>query len=228
MRVQYERIPEGGAIDDAPKMSAEEYGQLMWSRLEGEYRRFAASALDFASPPQGAHVLEIGPGPGWAGIMVLEQRPDLHLIGIELSVDMIRAAEANAVRMGVGERASYRLGSAEKLEGIADSSVDLVFSRDSLHHWDDPGAAFASMLRVLKPEGRVYLSDERRDLSLSAWAFVYVFGLATMGGMSKYWRTSIRSAYTPEELRAMLPEAWGREWIVEGGFIDVRVRLGSL
>jgi ubiquinone/menaquinone biosynthesis C-methylase UbiE len=227
MRITYRRIPEGGAIDDEPTMSAEEYGKLMLSRLEGEYRRFASSALSFAAPPQGGTVLEIGPGPGWAGIMLLAQRPDLDLVGIDASTDMIRAAQANARDRGVGESASYRLGSAEKLEGIEDASVDLVISRDSLHHWDDPAAAFASMLRVLKPKGRAYLADERRDLSLSAWAFVYAFGLATMGGMSKYWRTSIRSAYTPSELRAMLPEAQGREWIVEGGFVDVHVALGS-
>jgi len=228
MRIQYQRIPEGGAIEDEGAMSAEAYGKLMLSRLEGEYRRFASSALASASPPQGGRVLEVGPGPGWAGIMLLAQRPDLSLTGIDASTDMIRAASANAAGRGLGARASYRLGSAEKLEGIADASVDLVISRDSLHHWDDPRAAFSSMLRVLKPEGRVYLADERRDLSLSAWALVYVFGQLSMGGMSKYWRSSIRSAYTPEELRALLPGAPGREWVVEGGFIDVHVRLGSI
>ncbi len=227
MRIQYQRIPEGGAIEDESAMSAEDYGKLMLSRLEGEYRRFASSAIAFASPPEGGRVLEVGPGPGWAGIMLLAQRPDLNLVGIDASADMIRAAMANATARGFGERASYRLGSAEKLEGIADASVDLVISRDSLHHWEDPAAAFAAMLRVLKPEGRVYLSDERRDLSLSAWALVYVFGALSMGGMSKYWRSSIRSAYTPEELRAMLPAVPGRGWIIEGGFIDVHVRLGT-
>jgi ubiquinone/menaquinone biosynthesis C-methylase UbiE len=225
MRIQYQRIPEGGAIEDESVMSAEEYGNLMLSRLEGEYRRFASSALAFASPHQGGRVLEVGPGPGWAGILLLAQRPDLSLAGVDSSTDMIRAASANAAAHKVGDRASYRLGSAEKLEGIADASVDLVISRDSLHHWDDPRAAFSSMLRVLRPEGKVYLSDERRDLSLSAWALVYAFGQLSMGGMSKYWRSSIRSAYTPEELRVLLPEAPGREWVVEGGFIDLSLRL---
>jgi len=226
MRIHIARKPEGGAIEDDDAMSAEEYGALMRSRLEGEYRRFAASALAFASPPEGGKVLELGPGPGWAGIMLLEQRPDLGLVGLDASEDMIRAASANAAAEGLGARVSYRLGSAEALEGVPEGSVDLVISRDSLHHWDRPRDAFASMLRALKPSGSIFLADERRDLSPAAWAFVYAFGTITMGAFSRYWRTSIRAAYSPGELREMLPPAPGREWVVEGGFLDLCLRLG--
>jgi ubiquinone/menaquinone biosynthesis C-methylase UbiE len=219
------RVPEGGAIHDEPQMRAEDYGEFMRSRLEGEYRRFAAQAIAFSSLPEGAKVREIGPGPGWAGIMLLEQRPDLRLEGLDASRDMVRAASANAAKAGFAESAGYRFGAAETLEGVPDSSVDLIISRDSLHHWDDPRAAFESILRVLKTEGKLYLADERRDLSLAAWGFVYAFGTITMGGMARFWRSSIRAAYSPEELRAMLPKATGREWRVEGGFLDLQVML---
>jgi SAM-dependent methyltransferase len=219
------RVPEGGAIRDEKSMSAEKYGEFMRSRLEGEYVRFAENALAWGAPAPGGSVLEIGPGPGWAGIMLLKRRPDLRLEGIDASPDMLRAASANAEKEGAGLNARYRIGTAERLEDVPDGSVDLVISRDSLHHWEDPRAAFQSILRVLKPSGRVYLADERRDLSLGAWAFVYAFGFLSMGSFSKYWRSSIRAAYTPEELRRMLPEGQGAAWRVDSGFIDLRAVL---
>jgi ubiquinone/menaquinone biosynthesis C-methylase UbiE len=226
MRTFKPRVPEGGAIKDANSMRAEKYGEFMRSRLEGEYIRFAENALAWSAPAPGGSVLEIGPGPGWAGIMLLKRRPDLRLEGIDASPDMLRAASANAVKEGVGLNARYRIGTAESLEGVPDGSVDLVISRDSLHHWEDPGAAFRSILRVIKPSGSVYLADERRDLTLGAWVFVYAFGFLAMGAFSKFWRSSIRSAYTPEELRGMLPEVPGLAWRVDGGFIDVVIRFG--
>jgi trans-aconitate methyltransferase len=92
MRTCRARVPERDAIEDSTSMNAETYGELMLSRLEGEYRRFAEAALAFARPPDGGLVLEIGPGPGWAGIMLLKAAPGLRLEGIDSSSDMIRAA----------------------------------------------------------------------------------------------------------------------------------------
>jgi len=222
------RIPEGGAIRDEDAMSAEEYGRLMISRLEGEYRRFAKEALAYGKPPRGGLVLEIGPGPGWAGIMLLKERPDLRLIGIDASEDMLRAASANAKAWGVAGRARYAPGSAEAREGAETGSADLVVSRDSLHHWENPLSAFASIARVLKPDGALYLSDERRNISAAAWAFVAVFGWLSMGRFSRYWRSSIRAGYTAGEARAFAAALVGRERLVEEGFIDLRIMAGPL
>lgn len=216
-----DRIPEGGAIEDGPEMPAEKYGRIMIGRLASEYDRFAADAVDAVGPPPDAAVLEIGPGPGWAGIRLLERNPGFRLVGVDSSADMIRAATVNAAARGIGARVLYRLGTAEALEGVPTNSVDLVISRDSLHHWADPRRAFDSILRVLKPKGSLFLRDERRDISAGAWAFVWVFGTLTMGSLSRYWRSSIRAAYTPRELKDLVPGAVGREWMIGWGFLDL-------
>lgn len=220
-----DRIPEGGAIKDAPEMPAEEYGRIMIGRLAAEYDRFAADAVAAAGPPRDAAVLEIGPGPGWAGIRLLERNPSFRLVGVDASADMVRAATANAEVRGLGDRAVYRLGTAEALEEVAPNSVDLVISRDSLHHWEDPRRAFDSILRALKPQGSLFLRDERRDISAGAWAFVWGFGTLTMGSLSRYWRSSIRAAYTPGELETLVPKTAGREWEIRRGFLDLTVVL---
>jgi ubiquinone/menaquinone biosynthesis C-methylase UbiE len=227
MRVFGKRVPEGGAIVDESAMSAEEYGEIMKRNLGSEYRRFADRVLKEAPPPENATVLEIGPGPGWAGIELLKLRPDLTLHGMDASQDMVRAATANAAKEGVAARASYGVGTAEALMGAADGSIDLIISRDSLHHWEDPPNAFASILRVLKPTGRVFLCDERRDLSIPAWLLVRLIGPLMVGPMAKFWLSSIRAAYTPDELRALLPQVKGRAWDVEGGFLDLRLLLSA-
>lgn len=52
------------------------------------------------------------------------------------------------------------------MKSLKDGSYDLVFSRDSLHHWDDPEKAFLEIKRVLRPDGKIYISDARRDMNL--------------------------------------------------------------
>lgn len=81
---------------------------------------------------------------------------------------MIRIARTNARKEGVSDRVHYIQGVVERMEGIASETYDLVISRDSLHHWDDPGRAFGEISRVLKADGKVYIRDSRRDLSLVA------------------------------------------------------------
>jgi hypothetical protein len=47
-----------------------------------------------------------------------------------------------------------------------------------------------------------------------------------MGDFARFWRSSIRAAYTPSELLHMLPPAPGRDWEIKGGFIDLALCLG--
>jgi ubiquinone/menaquinone biosynthesis C-methylase UbiE len=157
-----ERVPEGGAIEDDGGMTAEEYGAIMAERLQSEYRRFVSDLLLERTIPRGARALEIGPGPGWVGIELAKKRRDISVLAVDASEDMTRAAGKNASAEGVSDRIEYRKGVAETLEDVPGASCDLVFSRDSLHHWEDPVRAFRSILRVLKPSGSVFVRDCRR------------------------------------------------------------------
>lgn len=128
------RIPEGGAILDCPEFSAEEYSSMMKGLLGAEYRRFGARALQVSGIREGAKILEIGYGPGWAGLETLKQSRETTLIGLDFSLDMVRCARANAETEGLSERVSYLEGQVEDLSRFPDGSFDAVISRDSLHH----------------------------------------------------------------------------------------------
>lgn len=62
------RVPEGGAIEDTDKMSMEEYSEIMKNRLGREYIKFSENVINKINPLKNSKTLEIGPGPGWAGI----------------------------------------------------------------------------------------------------------------------------------------------------------------
>jgi ubiquinone/menaquinone biosynthesis C-methylase UbiE len=48
---------------------------------------------------------------------------------------------------------------AESLSEIPESTIDIAFSLNSLHHFNDKAAVFAEVLRVLKVGGRFYVRD---------------------------------------------------------------------
>ena len=218
------RTPEGGAIHDSSEMTMEQYSAIMKKTLGHEYRRFIQDMTQQIQPPRGAAVLEIGPGPGWVGIWLAKARPDIRLDGLETSPDMRRVAQMNAESEGVAERVRYLPGVVERMESLPDASYDLVISRDSLHHWDDPLAGFREIARVVKPDGQVYIRDSRRDLGVGAKLFVNVIGGLFVGKMAKYWKSSIAASYTPSELQAMLRSLPNARWKISSRFLDLGIQ----
>ena len=122
--------------------------------VRGLYRRLAADIA--VAAPQGAAVLDIGTGPGVLLVELAQRRPDLRLTGVDLSADMIAAAQRNVAPFG--DRVTAQTGDATSLP-FADGSFDLIVSSLSLHHWDEPAAAVPELARVLRPGGRVVIYD---------------------------------------------------------------------
>lgn len=217
------RVIEGGAIRDGEEFTAEEYGERMKAHLGAEYRRFAVNADKALRLPAGARVLEIGPGPGWAGIELCKLRKDITLIAVEASPDMIRAATKNAEREGVSERTEYRNGVVEDLSAIGPGTFDAVISRDSLHHWTDPARAFSEIKHALKDSGGLYITDEKRNLGFAERIIVRAVCARIGKDMAKGWTDSIGAGWTPAEVRAMLAERDIREWTVRSTFLALSI-----
>jgi ubiquinone/menaquinone biosynthesis C-methylase UbiE len=129
------------------------------------YRRIAADVAG-AGLPDGAFVLDVGTGPGRVPLLIAERCPSLVVEGIDLSEQMIaRAAEAAApVASG---RVTYRVADVRALP-YPESSIDLVVSSLSLHHWTDAPAGLAEIQRVLRPAGRAWIYDLRPVLRHAA------------------------------------------------------------
>jgi ubiquinone/menaquinone biosynthesis C-methylase UbiE len=137
--------------------SSRRYNAWATGPLRWVYRSLAREIA--AATPHGATVLDIGTGPGVLLVELARMRPDIELIGVDISADMVASAERNLA--SYGRRATVHVGDVARLP-FADHCVDLVVSSLSLHHWADPAAAVPELARVLRPGGRAFIYDIRR------------------------------------------------------------------
>ncbi len=148
-------------------------------------------------------LLDIGTGPGGIPLKIACRRPNLQGVGIDRSLNMIRAARRAAAEQGLAERVSFLLGDASRL-CFPDACFDLVLSNSLLHHLQAPVAVFNEMARVAKPDGVILLRDLRRPSRLTFPFHVRWYGRYYCGLMKKLYVDSVRAAYTGQELADLL------------------------
>ena len=145
--------------------------------------------------------VEIGPGPGYYGLEWLKQTDETELTGLEISPAMIALAEKNAEQYNLQDRVSYEEGNALKMP-FPDAFFDIAFSNSSLHEWEDPGKVISEICRILKPGGRMMITDLRRDLSPEIFNFMKDY--CESEEIKAGFVTSVMAAYKKEELETIL------------------------
>ena len=156
-----------------------------------------------ASLKEGETVLDLGAGAGFDCFLAArEVGPAGRVIGVDMTPEMIEKARENARKGGYGN-VEFRLGEIEHLPA-ADSSVDAVISNCVVNLSTAKESVFAEAYRVLKPGGRIMISDLvlLRDLPE-----------AVAGSLAAYAGCIAGAVRKDEYLRLM----------EKAGFLDVRV-----
>jgi SAM-dependent methyltransferase len=222
VRENYAQIAQGaGAVGCASSSCCSPSGTL--PNANEVARAIGYSDAELAAVPEGANlglgcgnpqaiatlrpgetVLDLGSGAGFDCFLAARQvGPGGQVIGVDMTPEMIRRARDNAVKAGFAN-VEFRLGEIEHLP-VADASVDVILSNCVINLSPEKHQVFREAFRVLRPGGRLAVSDVvasaelpaalRRDLTLYAGC--------------------VAGAEHIDALEAMLREA---------GFSDVRIQ----
>jgi 2-polyprenyl-3-methyl-5-hydroxy-6-metoxy-1,4-benzoquinol methylase len=138
----YERAP----FPDYPPR-----GSLSWLRARAERSEFARM-IDRAIPGD-ARVVEIGCGTGQMSLYLA--RADRVVIGADLTRASLTLATAAARRFGLDQ--VQFIETDLHCPGLRAGAFDVVYSSGVLHHTPDPSAAFARIVRLVRPGGMIVL-----------------------------------------------------------------------
>jgi demethylmenaquinone methyltransferase/2-methoxy-6-polyprenyl-1,4-benzoquinol methylase len=158
------------------------YNALAYLLSFGQDRRWRHAMLDHVVGSQPRLVLDVACGPG-AVTKALTKRTQAHVVGLDLSEDMLREGQRNVTRGHLERRVSLVLARGERLP-FADNTFDALTFTYLLRYVDDPQATIAELARVVKPGGAIANLEFAVPRGLVTWVawWFYTRGVLPVAG----------------------------------------------
>jgi SAM-dependent methyltransferase len=222
--------------------SAEELSDLPESVIDAQMG--CGNPVAIAALRPGEAVLDLGSGGGIDCFLAARKvGPEGRVIGLDMTPGMIKLARRNAKRIGA-TNVEFRYGEIEEIP-LPDDSIDVVLSNCVINLSPDKDGVFREVYRVLRPGGRMIISDivtegnlpESIRGSLAAWAGCVAGALeesdylgrihaAGFGGVEVLSRDYVRIGEAPgwESVRTALVEAGFSLDDVDRTIVSIRVK----
>ena len=215
-RIIMERIP-------GPMASIYEKATKM---VIGSY--YSQVAQEIASSLKSGLILDLGTGPGYLPIEIVKRASSIKVDGVDLTPELIKIAQKNAVKANLADRLHFEVGNATKLR-FEDNSYDMVISTGMLHSLRDPVKVLKECYRVLKPGGEAWIYDPAQvssqiDMrewraSLTYWER-FLYRLFTL-----YPLINPPHFYTRKQAIEMLATTKFKEYQSEEGDNEIKIKL---
>jgi SAM-dependent methyltransferase len=258
VRARYGGIAAGAVSDCCTPVPSSCCGTTAMSAVDGRALEMGYSAEELAAVPEGANlglgcgnpqaiatmksgevVVDLGSGAGFD--CLLAARPvgaKGHVIGVDMTHEMLKKARDNAAKVGAAN-VEFRLGELEHLP-IGDNTADVILSNCVINLVPDKAQVFREAFRVLKPGGRLAISDVVNTKPLTvdlaadrALVCGCVAGAAQVGDVEAWLQAAgfqdVRVTVKPEsrDLVASWAPGLGIEDYVASAFIEARKPGGA-
>ncbi|HMG21965.1 MAG TPA: methyltransferase domain-containing protein [Kofleriaceae bacterium] len=195
--------------------------ELLLQKLEFELARLRAQ-VELLWPKErevvtrlglrdGQDILELGSGPGFVTRRLLDELPAARITGLEIDPLLIARAGEHVAGPGA-ERATFVEGDVMH-PPLAEGRFDLAFARYLFMHIPDPVGAARQIKRLLKPGGRLIVSE--LDAGFTG---LRIPDLPEYDPWAKHWEQALRMRGSDPHMGRRLPRV-----LAEAGFTDIKL-----